>query len=100
MYKKKTTRIEDRIVSISQPRVRPIVRGKVSASTEFGAKVEISVENGFVRSEIISWDAFNEGTTLKDEVERYKNRNGFSPEVVLADKIYRNRKNKKRRAKA
>jgi IS5 family transposase len=94
MYKKKTTRIEDRIVSISQPHVRPIVRGKASASTEFGAKVEISVENGFVRSEIISWDAFNEGTTLKDAVERYKNRNGFYPEVVLADKIYRNRKNR------
>lgn len=94
MYEKKNTRIDDRIVSISQPHVRPIVRGKVSASTEFGAKVGISVEDGFVRSEIISWDAFNEGTTLKEAVERYKDRNGFYPAVVQADKIYRNRDNR------
>lgn len=94
MYEKRNTRIDDRIVSISQPHVRPIVRGKVSASTEFGAKVGISVEDGFVRSEIISWDAFNEGITLKEAVERYKDRNGFYPAVVQADKIYRNRDNR------
>ena len=51
MYEKRNTRIDDRIVSISQPHVRPIVRGKVSAATEFGAKVEISVEGrGWLRA--------------------------------------------------
>lgn len=94
MQKTKTYRTDDRIVSISQPHVRPIVRGKVSAATEFGAKIGISVEEGFARCEIISWDAFNEGNTLKEAVERYKERNGFYPAVVLADKIYRNRDNR------
>jgi len=93
MHENKEFRIEDRIVSISQPHVRPIVRGKASAATEFGAKVEISIENGFARCEIISWDAFNEGTTLIDALKRYRQRNGCYPEVVLADKIYRNRDN-------
>jgi hypothetical protein len=94
MHSKKQFRVDDRIVSISQPHVRPIVRGKASAATEFGAKVEISLENGFTRCEVVSWDAFNEATTLKEAVERYKNRNGHYPSVVLADKIYRNLDNR------
>jgi hypothetical protein len=94
MQRSKQCRIDDRIVSISQPHVRPIVRGKASAATEFGAKVEISVENGFTRCEVISWDAFNEATTLKNAVERYKERNGCYPVAVLADKIYRSRENR------
>lgn len=49
MFDSKKHSIENRIVSISQPHVRPIVRGKATAPTEFGAKVEISVVDGYVR---------------------------------------------------
>lgn len=42
MYLNRTHTIPDRIVSIGQPYVRPIVRGKKSADVEFGAKVSIS----------------------------------------------------------
>lgn len=94
MHQSKSFRVDDRIVSISQPHVRPIVRGKASASTEFGAKVEISIENGFTRCEVISWNAYNEAHTLEKAVEKFKERNGFYPAVVLADKIYRNRENR------
>jgi hypothetical protein len=41
MHKNDSRRIDDRIVSISQPHVRPIKRGKVSAGTEFGAKLSM-----------------------------------------------------------
>jgi hypothetical protein len=34
--------IEDRIVSLSQPHIRPIVRGKAGKSVEFGAKISAS----------------------------------------------------------
>ena len=44
MYRKKKHKVEDRIVSISQSWVRPIVRGKANAPVEFGAKVSISME--------------------------------------------------------
>ncbi len=47
MYKTKSHRGEDRIVSISQPHVRPIIRGKAGAAVEFGAKLTISVVEGF-----------------------------------------------------
>lgn len=93
MYKAKNHRIEDRIVSLYQPHVRPIVRGKVSAAVEFGAKVAISIENGICRIEKLSWDAYNEAGTFIESVERYKDRHGYYPEAVLADQIYRNREN-------
>jgi len=95
MYQNKTHRVEDRIVNIYQPHVRPIVRGKAGSAVEFGAKVAISLENGFSRIEKLSWDSFNESNTLKDSVERYKDRNGYYPEAILADRIYRNRENLK-----
>jgi len=93
MYQNKTHKIADRIVSISQPWLRPIVRGKVKAPVEFGAKLDISVSDGFVRLERQSFDAYNESENLSEIVERYKIRTGRYPECVLADKIYRNRNN-------
>lgn len=85
--------VANRIVNLNQPHIRPIVRGKASAKTEFGAKVEISVVYGYVRVEKLSWDAYNECDSLIDIVENFKNRTGRYPERVLVDKIYRNRKN-------
>lgn len=93
MYDTKTHKIEDRIVSINQPWVRPIVRGKTTAKVEFGAKIAVSVFDGYFRIEHLSWDAFNEGSTLQDTVERYKKKTGVYPKRILADKIYRTRSN-------
>ncbi|UJF31652.1 IS5 family transposase [Paenibacillus hexagrammi] len=93
MFDERSHSIPDRIVSISQPHVRPIVRGKAKASVEFGAKVAISLVNGFAFEEKRDWDNFNEGLTLKASVEAYYKRFGFYPEAVLADQIYRNREN-------
>ena len=93
MYDKKTNQIEDRIVSISQPHIRPIVRGKARAQTEFGAKIIVSLVDGFAFVEKLDWNNFNEGTLLIDSIERYRKRYGYYPKVVCADKIFRNRKN-------
>lgn len=94
MYDEKCHSIEDRIVSIHQPHVRPIVRGKANANTEFGAKIQVCLMNGFAFLEDLSWDAFNEGTRLISSVEKYKERFGYYPEEVLVDKIYCNRDNR------
>lgn len=96
MYKEKSHTVEDRIVSIHQPHVRPIVRGKTNARVEFGAKINVSLMNGFAFLEDLSWDAFNEGTRLIKTVEQYKARFGYYPKEVLADKIYCNRTNRAR----
>ena len=94
MYTNATHRVEDRIVSFHQPWVRPIVRGKQNRDVEFGAKVELSVVNGYTRVEEIHWEAFNEGKTLKASIESYKKAYGFYPARVLADKIFRTRENR------
>jgi IS5 family transposase len=93
MYDHKSHRIDDRIVSINKPHVRPIKRGKAGADTEFGAKISASVVDGFTFIDRISWNNFNESTELIDQIEAYKDRFGFYPESVHADKIYRNREN-------
>ena len=93
MYETKTHQVPDRIVSIHQLWVRPIVRGKATADVEFGAKVAISVVGGYTRIENLSWDAYNESTTLQKTVDRYKEQTGFYPQRILADKIYRTRNN-------
>jgi hypothetical protein len=93
MYDQKKHQIDNRIVSINQPYIRPIVRGKAHVNTEFGAKVEISLVEGFARIERLSWDAYNESESLVLIIEDYKGRTGHYPERILADKIYRNRSN-------
>jgi hypothetical protein len=60
---------------------------------EFGAKISVSLVNGYAMVERLDWDAYNEAGDLKEAVERYKMRYGFYPERILADKIYRNRGN-------
>lgn len=94
MYSNRSHRVDDRIVSISQPHVRPIVRGKAKANVEFGPKVSVSLVNGYAMIEKLSWDNHNEALTLQRSVERYKEHYGFYPEAVLADQIYRNRENR------
>ncbi|MDP3445857.1 MAG: transposase, partial [Ignavibacteria bacterium] len=64
MYDTKTHSIEDRIVSIHQPHVRPIVRGKSQAKVEFGSKIHVSLIDGISFLDELSWDAFNEGSQM------------------------------------
>jgi hypothetical protein len=94
MYRERKHSVEHRIVSIHQPHVRPIVRGKTNAYVEFGAKIQVSLMNDIAFLDEFSWEAFNEGTTLINTVEKYKQRFGHYPKSVLADKIYCNRENR------
>ncbi len=95
MYQTGTHKVSNRIVSISQDWVRPIVRGKQTADVEFGAKVEMSVVEGFLRIEDLRWDAYNESTTLQQSVEAYRKAYGHYPARVLADTIFRTKENLK-----
>ena len=94
MFDNHTHSVENRIVSISQPYIRPIVRGKAKSPVEFGAKLDLSVdENGMCRIEKLSFDAYNESAVLKTAIANYKERTGHYPERVLVDQIYRNHDN-------
>lgn len=90
-----THKCENRIVSIHQPHIRPIVRGKAKAKVEFGAKIGVSIISGFSFIDHHSWDAYNEASDLTIHIEKYKNRFGCKPERFFGDKIYLNRENRK-----
>lgn len=94
MFERHIHTVEDRIVSISQPYIRPIVRGKAAAPVEFGAKLDLSLDDrGMARIENLSFNAYNESEILIPAAENYRTRTGHYPERILADKIYRNRLN-------
>jgi hypothetical protein len=95
MYQEITHSAKDRVVNTYQPYVRPIPRGKDKAATEFGAKISASEIDGMSRVEHISWDNFNESIDVTLQVEMYKTSYGHYPELLLADRIYPNRKNRK-----
>jgi transposase, IS5 family len=94
MYENKQQRVDDRIVSLTQPHIRPIVRGKAGAPVEFGAKLSVSYRNGFVFVDRLSWDNFNESGDLKLQVEEFKIATGYYPESIHVDQIYRTAENR------
>ena len=67
MHRTQTRSIENRIVNLHQPHVRPIKRGKAGKKTEFGSKLQVSLINGFTFLDKLSWDNFNEGGDLHTE---------------------------------
>lgn len=95
MYQERKHSIPNRIVSIHQPHIRPMVRGKQGKNVEFGAKINVSLQEGFARIDQLDFEAFNEGVCLVSQIERFKKLNGHYPDVVLTDQIYLNRENRK-----
>ena len=94
MWENKTQSVPQRIVSLTQPHIRPIVRGKAGKPIEFGAKLSVSCVDNYVFLDKISWENFNESCHLKEQVEKYKEFFGYYPESVHVDKIYRTRENR------
>lgn len=54
IFKERSPSIQERIVSISQPHVRPIVRKMKNARVEFGAKLSVSVVDGYAFLDVLS----------------------------------------------
>ncbi|MDA3950372.1 MAG: IS5 family transposase [Spirochaeta sp.] len=94
MYDEKTHSVPGRIVSLSQPHVRPIVRGKTAAPVEFGAKISAAKVGDFAYLDRLSWDAYNESGDLPRHVDAYRRRFGHYPKTIQADAIYRTRENR------
>jgi IS5 family transposase len=95
MYDTDTHSCPDRIVSIYQPHVRPIPRGKIKAQIEFGPKLGVSLDDGFARINTFSWDAYHEAGDLVKQVEAYRELHGHYPELVQVDKIFATQANRR-----
>jgi IS5 family transposase len=93
MLSSNTRSIPGKLMSIWKPHVRSIARGKAKAMYEYGAKISLSLVDGYALVDRLSWDNYNEVEDLKRRVQEYKVRYGYYPEVVCVDRIYRSRDN-------
>ena len=81
--------IPSRLVSLSKPHLRPIVRGKEVKSVEFGAKVDVIL---FI--EKLSFNAFNEWTRLMHYLKMHKRLLGGEAKNVGGDTGYAGTENR------
>ncbi len=86
--------IPDRIVSISKPYVRPIVRGKEVKNVEFGAKVNNILVDGISFIERLSFNAFSEGTRLVHCLKMHKRLFGVEAKKIGGDTGYAGTENR------
>ena len=80
--------IPNRIVSVSKPYVRPIVRGKETKTVEFGAKCNNILIDGISFIEDLSFNAFNEVTRLKHCVSLSEKLTGVPVKKIGGDQGY------------
>ena len=86
--------IPNRIVGLSKPHLRPIVRGKEVKSVEFGAKVNNILVDGISFIEKLSFNAFNEGTRLVHCLKMHKKLFGVEAKKVGGDTGYAGTENR------
>ncbi|VTZ97753.1 hypothetical protein LRHP540_02852 [Lacticaseibacillus rhamnosus] len=94
MYENRTHRVPGRIVSLAQPWIRPINRGKAKQRTEFGPKIDASIADGMIDIERFDFKAFNESQDLATTIDHYFDVHGYYPDEILADTLYRTRENR------
>jgi hypothetical protein len=87
-------KVAHRIVSISKPYIRPIIRGKEIKPVEFGAKVHKVQVSGISFIEHLNYEAFNEGTRLKQTVAFHQKHFGKLSQLG-ADAIYATNENRR-----
>lgn len=83
------------IVSIDKPYLRPIVRGKEVKPVEFGAKLHKLQIDGISFIEHLSFDAYNEGTRIKQTLYKAQSLSHTQVKVLGADAIYATNANRK-----
>jgi hypothetical protein len=87
MYRTKLKKIENRIVSFHEDKIRPIQRGKVNARTEFGEKVSImAVGQKVIIPSRISYDNFSDSTIVSKDIEVYKRTTNNNPKEYSGDR--------------
>jgi transposase, IS5 family len=88
------SKIEDRIVSLHQPHIRPIVRGKENKRVEFGPKVNMLRVGGISVVERFSFNSFNETTSFQSACTKYDTVTGKCQQIG-ADAIYATNRNRR-----
>lgn len=94
MYKRKSHRIANRIVSLYRPYVRPIKSGKLAQDTEFGGKGALVHVGGFLFLDHFKHEAYNEAELTVDHIAAYQEKLGKLPPYFVADRKYGTQQNR------
>lgn len=94
MYKRKVNRVKERIVSFHRPYVRPIKRGKVGRSVEFGGKGALVHVGGFLFLDYFAHEAFAEEKFIGEHLLGYVERFGKLPPYMSMDGKYGTQENR------
>jgi IS5 family transposase len=86
--------LKNRIVSLSRPYIRPIIRGKENKRVEFGPKTHMMQVDRIDIIDKIDFNAFNESTRLKFSVLKHKSLFGRCNQLG-ADGIYATNANRR-----
>jgi IS5 family transposase len=95
MYDNRTHQVEGRIVSLSKPYVRPIVRGKTGKNVEFGLKGNLSYVDAYLFLDHYDYESFHEGTRLPESIEKFEARFNKHATWASGDQIYGTRENRR-----
>lgn len=91
MYDMQVSSCDARIVSISEPHVRPIE----SVPTEFGTKAAMALVGGYAFIIYLPWENIPETTVLPDAAEKYRRIFGFYPKNITGGRTCSNVENQK-----
>ncbi len=96
MYRQKSHRVADRIVSLHRSYVRPIVRGKTGKEVEFGPKAALSHVGGFMFVDHFAHDSFAEADKriVRQQIKTFEKCFGRKPASLTGDRAYGNRDNR------
>lgn len=78
--------VKERIVSIHQPHIRPMVRGKYPVEVEFGPKILLNLKNNFLFLEDLRFNNISDVQLLETSIQGYNERFGHLPSQLSADR--------------
>jgi len=87
-------KVPERIVSIHQPHIRPMVRGKYPVSVEFGPKVLLNLQNDCLFLEGVQFNNIADSHLLEASIQKYKERFGCYPTQLAADRGFWSKENR------
>ncbi len=78
--------VQERIVSVHQPHIRPMVRGKYPVEVEFGPKILLNHKNGFLFLADLQFNNISDTRLLETAINRYRDTFGYLPTQLATDR--------------
>jgi transposase, IS5 family len=85
--------VQERIVSVHKPHIRPMVRGKYPVEVEFGPKALLNLKNKCLFIESLNFANISDSSLLGTAIDAYKERFGAYPSQLSTDRGFWSKEN-------